>query len=111
MKDFLHNCKFNTGNKSLDRKADENAYTTKHGTVVAKTIDHDLQDATRTRYLVATYLGGLYDPNGGYSNRESKLTLDFKSVSQTTFNHYTSYLANNKRVSLIAAERSFLNGN
>lgn len=111
MKDFLHNCKFDTGKKTTDRKLDENVFSTKKGTVIAKAIEHDLSDTTKTRYLIATYLGGLYDPAGGYSNRETKLVLDFKSVSKTTFNHYTSYLKTNKRASFIAAERSFLNGN
>ena len=111
MSDFIRNIRVDTGNTSTDRKDSETVFTTGKGTVVAKKLGFDLVDTKRQRYLVATHLGGLYDPDGGYSTREHKINFQFKSVSKTTFEHYVRFLENHKRVSFIAAERSFLNGN
>jgi hypothetical protein len=113
MKDFLHNCKPNTNSdrKELERKSGEHEFTTKKGLVIAKEIDYDLGDATKRRFLVATYLGSLYDPDGGYSNRESKLDIQLKSTNETAFANYVKYIETHNRLNFIAAERSFLNGN
>ena len=113
MEEFIHNPRADKQgtSKSLDRKDGENIHTTKLGTVVAKEVTHNLGDSKRVRYLVATYLGGLYDPNGGYSTRERSLDIKLKSVNKATYENYVSYLTTNRNNSFIAAERNFLNGN
>lgn len=113
MEEFIHNPRASThgDKKTLDRKDNENVHVTKLGTVVAKSVTHDLGDSKRVRYFVATHLGGLYNPNGGYSTRERGLNLQLKAVNKATYDSYVSYLETNKNNSFVAAERSFLNGN
>ena len=113
MKDFLHNCRTDTDSdrKELEPKSGEHEFTTKKGVTIAKAIDYDLGDTSKTRYLVATYLGSLYDPDGGYSNRESRLDIQLKPTNKKAFEHYTSYIKSHNRLDFIAAERNFLNGN
>ncbi len=113
MKEFLHGCRtdINSDRKELNAKDGERVFKTKRGTVVAKELDYDLGDTKKTRFLIATYLGSLYDPTGGYSNRETRIDIKLKSANKESYTHYVRYLQTQNRLSFIAAERSFLNGN
>lgn len=112
-KQHLHNCRTDVKSerKELDTKDGERTHSTKRGTVVAKELDYNLGDSTKTRFLVATYLGSLYDPRGGYSNREASLNIQLKSTNPEAFQHYTKYLKTSNKSHFIAAERKFLNVN
>lgn len=112
-KQHLHNCRTDVESerKELNTKDGEHIHSTKRGTVVAKELDYNLGDSTKTRFLVATYLGSLYDPSGGYSNREVSLNIQLKSTNPEAFKHYTKYLKTNNKSHFIAAERKFLNVN
>jgi len=99
-----------------DRRSGEVCYNKKgepdsHSRTFAKLVQYDLGDKSKERYFVATYLGSLYDPNGGYSNRESRLNIEFKSVSAATFHSYVDYLQTRKEIHFTKANRSFINGN
>ena len=112
MSKFLHNCRTDvTANKELTIKDGEQIFKTSKGTIIAKEMKYDLGSKKKTRYLVATYLGTLYDPMGGYSNRETKLELDMKETNKEAYTNYVRYVQNKNRLNLIAAERGFLNGN
>ena len=113
MSDFLHGCKDNSGSNPVESgsKSVANEFKTKKGNVVAKELDYNLGDTKKTRFLVATYLGSLYDPDGGYSNRESSLSIKLKSTNKEAYTHYLRYLQTHNKSNFIAAERNFLNGN
>ena len=112
MEKFLHNCRTDvSAKKELTIKDGEQTFKTTKGTTIAKELNYDLGSKSKTRYLVATYLGSLYDPTGGYSNRESKLELKMKATNKETFINYVRYVQTRNRLNFIAAERGFLNGN
>ena len=112
MSKFLHNCRTDvSANKELTTKDGEQIFKTTKGTIIAREMNYDLGNTSKTRYLVATYLGSLYDPMGGYSNREAKLELQMKQTNKEAFVNYVRYVQTRNRLNLIAAERGFLNGN
>jgi len=113
MEEFLHNCRKDVtpGRKELTSKDGETVLKTSKGTVIAKEVEYDLGNVTKTRHFVAVFSGSLYDPTGGYSNRETRIDIELKPTNKETFTHYTKYVQTNNRLSFIAAERSFLNGN
>ena len=94
MKEFLHNCRtdIESDRKELTTKDGERVYKSQKGTVLAKELDYNLGDSKKHRYLVATYLGSLYDPTGGYSNREHRLDIQLKSTNKEA-NRETKNLA------------------
>ena len=60
-------------------------------------------------YYAQTFQGGLYDPNGMYSHRESAIELKMSRVSKNTFDFYMLYLNTKNSLYLTRAQRSFLN--
>lgn len=63
-----------------------------------------------TKYAILIHNNQPYDPYGIDSHRESKLTLKLKQVSQSTYNHYVSYLKTKNSLHMTRAQRSFING-
>jgi hypothetical protein len=112
-KEYLHNCRtdIDSTRKELTSRESERTVKTRRGYVVAKEVDFNLGDQTKTRFLIATYLGSLYDPDGGYSNREASLNIKLVATNKEAYTHYVRYVQMHNKSNFIAAERGFLNGN
>ena len=79
--------------------------------VFAKTITTDMGEGrVQMKYAIITFNNQPYDPYGADSHRESNLRLEYKPVSQQTYNYYTSYLKSKNSLYMTRAQRSFING-
>jgi hypothetical protein len=82
----------------------------KKETAMSKTVSDKFgEEDPRESHYVQTFQGGLYDPNGMYSHRESSIELKMSRVTKNTFDFYMLYLKTKNSLYLTRAQRSFLN--
>jgi hypothetical protein len=93
--------------KLINTKGKES--TDKNDTIIAKIINNR---SGITTYKVAFFAGSLYNPGGGYSNREKILKdrFDFKSVSKELFDKYIEFLTTRKLSLFNTINRRIMDG-
>ena len=74
-----------------------------------KIVDTFGDKEVKESFYAQTFQGGLYDPNGMYSHRESSIELKMSRVTKNTFDFYMLYLKTKNSLYLTRAQRSFLN--
>ena len=74
-----------------------------------KIVDTFGNKEVKESFYAQTFQGGLYDPNGMYSHRESSIEVKMSRVTKNTFDFYMLYLKTKNSLYLTRAQRSFLN--
>ena len=77
--------------------------------LLEKIIDTFGDKEVKESFYAQTFQGGLYDPNGMYSHRESAIELKMSKIGKNTFDFYMLYLNTKNSLYLTRAQRSFLN--